>query len=253
VARPKREVREAHTQALVLRAVPLREADVLVTLLTHTEGLVSALAPSARRPGSKRLAALEPVHLLQVTLELPRSGVGGRVREAAVERTRLGVLGSLEALESVGGVLRWLRRVLPEGPVDEDVWVEANRALDELDELGRATDPAAAAAGARGVEAAHALRVLTLLGVGLELTSCVRCGRAAPERAPTYVDPGAGGVVCSACGGGPWLVRAPDRAALRQAQASETETREPAGLDPRQARLAAELADAAARHHLERR
>ncbi len=250
MARPKREVREAHTQALVLRAVPLREADVLVTLLTDTEGLVSALAPSARRPGSKRLAALEPVHLLQVTLELPRNGVGGRVREAAVERTRLGALGSLEALEAAGGVLRWLRRVLPEGPVDEDVWVEANRALDELDELGRATDPAAAAAG---VEAAHALRVLTLLGVGLEFTSCVRCGRAAPERAPTYVDPGAGGVVCSACGGGPWLVRAPDRAALRRAQAGQAETGEPAGLDPRQARLAAELADAVARHHLERR
>src|ERR1700694_2363675 len=49
------------SEAIVLRTYPLREADLLVTLFTRTEGKVRGVAKSAKRSRKRFGGALEPL------------------------------------------------------------------------------------------------------------------------------------------------------------------------------------------------
>jgi DNA repair protein RecO (recombination protein O) len=50
-----------HSEAIILRTYPLREADLLVTLFTRAEGKVKAVAKSAKRSQKRFGGALEPL------------------------------------------------------------------------------------------------------------------------------------------------------------------------------------------------
>lgn len=196
------------TEALLVRAVPYREADLLLTLFTAAHGLIDVSAPSARR-SSKRFQGLEALHLLRVGLELGPGG--GRLTEAAIERPRLGLLGSLDAALAAGRALRWVRAGLAAQVPDEGVFRLLNELLDTLD-AGAPPEPTIAARG---------LALVAALGWALELDACVRCGKPVPPGASACLDRAAGGVVCRACGGGPEILRADERVALRDAQAGD--------------------------------
>jgi DNA repair protein RecO (recombination protein O) len=206
--RPRFASERLRTEALLLRSVALRDADLLVTLLTPDRGIVEAGAPSARK-SSKRFEALEPVHLLRVTLEVGERRT--RLVEAAIERARTRILRSLEALEGAGRALRWTREAMPLGAADPVVWARLGELLDELD----------AGAPPKNALAARGLALLASWGYGVELEACARCGRAVPPKASASFDLGAGGVVCRACGGGPEILRDAERLALAAAQRGE--------------------------------
>jgi len=53
------------SEAIVLRTYPLREADLLVTLFTRTEGKVKGIARSAKRSKRRFGGALEPLTLVR--------------------------------------------------------------------------------------------------------------------------------------------------------------------------------------------
>ncbi len=53
------------SEAIVLRTYPLREADLLVTLFTRTEGKVKGMARSAKRSKRRFGGALEPLTLVR--------------------------------------------------------------------------------------------------------------------------------------------------------------------------------------------
>ncbi|HTD34050.1 MAG TPA: recombination protein O N-terminal domain-containing protein, partial [Candidatus Elarobacter sp.] len=60
--------RSATTDAIVLRARPLGEADRVYTLLTRLRGKVDAVAKGVRRPRSSMAGRLEPLAEVRVAL-----------------------------------------------------------------------------------------------------------------------------------------------------------------------------------------
>jgi DNA repair protein RecO (recombination protein O) len=174
------------------------------------------MARGARKSRRRFAAALEPMHTVRVTLdERPGAELLG-LREATVSRPRTHILSSLERMNASGQALRWVRGGSPNRTPESDVWLEIQILLNRLDDPEDTLPPATHLA-------ASGLRLLRHFGYGLELDSCVRCGRACDPGRSAYVDAGAGGLICQACGGGHnphhHLVDAATRARLSAAAA----------------------------------
>lgn len=225
------------TDALVVRAVPYGEADVVATLFTEALGRVSALARGARRSAKRFGGALDPMHTVRVTVEERAGTELATMREASVVRARVVLMGDLARLEAAGCALRWVRSGSPPRLREPEVWHEIVDLLDRLDDRADALGPERHL-GATG------LRLLGAFGWGLELGACVRCGRPCDPARPAYVDAAAGGLVCRACGGASILLDAGVRTRLAQAAAGADDR-----LLPEDAALARRLVEAALAAH----
>jgi DNA repair protein RecO (recombination protein O) len=200
------------TAALLVRRVDVGDADVLVTLFTRERGLLSASARRARGPKS-RLGPLEPLHTLRVVIDITARSDVGRLKDASGLHPRLHLLEDPARIEAASQILRWVRTLAASNVPEPGAFDLVEAALDHLAE--------AAPVAADAVLGATGLSLAAAFGYRLELEACVRCGTPCPPEASALVDPGAGGVVCRACGGGPVLVRAPVRSSLGRALRGE--------------------------------
>jgi DNA repair protein RecO (recombination protein O) len=221
--------------------VPYGESDAVVTLFTEVLGKVAAMARGARKSKRRFSAALEPMHTVQVTLdERPAVELYG-LREAVVVTPRTHILADLDRMNAAGKALRWARGGSPNRTREEDVWVELETLLDRLDDPRDPLPPETHLA-------ASGLRLLRHFGYGLELDACVRCGRACDPGRSAYIDPIAGGLICTSCGGGHsphhHLVDAATRARLSAAAAGRD-----AALVPVDTAVASRLVDEALAGH----
>ncbi len=197
------------TLALVVRAVPYGEADLVVGLFTESLGQVAAMARRARAPGPRKLH-LEPMHTLEVILqERPRASLLS-LSSAAIVRPRVRLTAQLDRLHAAGAALRWVRQGTPLRTPEPEIWGLLCGLLDDLDR-----DPIPACPSALLVIAG--LRLLACLGYGLDLDACVVCGRACPPDRAAHVDPVRGGLVCRRCGGAGRMLRGPTRQRVRLA------------------------------------
>jgi DNA repair protein RecO (recombination protein O) len=233
-SRPRTE--RLRSEALLVRSAPFGDADVMVTLFTEQKGVLSAVARSARR-SMRRFPSLEPMHLLRVGLEERPGGDVGMLTESSIARPRLVLVSSLDRLEAAGRALRWVRGAAPPHTPEPALWIEINTLLDRLDAPEPPAPPEALVAG-------MGLRLLATVGWGLDLGRCVRCGRACDPGASAYLDPGEGGLVCRACGGGRVLLRGERRERLLAASQGDD-----AALGAEDVRLALEIVDAALAAH----
>ena len=153
----------------------------MVTFFTEAKGTLSAVARSARR-SRKRFPALEPMHLLRIGVADRPGGDSAMLVESAIARPRLRLVASLDRMDAAGRALRWVRRVAPPHTPEPALWAEINDLLDRLDTPDPLPSPEALLAG-------MGLRLLAAIGWGLDLTACVRCGRACEPGTGAYVDP----------------------------------------------------------------
>ena len=179
----------------MVRVVPYGEADAVVTLFTEELGKVPAMARGARKSRRRFAAALEPMNTLNIALdERPGAELFG-LREATVFTPRTHVLSDLDRMNAAGKALRWARGGSPNRTREPGVWLELELLLDRLNDAADPLPPGTHLA-------ASGLRLLRHFGYGLELDACVRCGRPCDPGRSAYVDAGAGGLICQACGGG---------------------------------------------------
>ncbi len=226
-----------HTDALLVRKAPFGEADVIATLFSEERGTLSVIARAARR-SQRRFPALEPMHLLRVTVDERAGAEMGTLVEATIARPRVGLSSDLERLEAAGKALRWVRSAAPPHTPEPALWAEVNGLLDDLDE------PETLPGSASSRVAAMGLRLLVAVGWGLDLERCVRCGRTCAKDVSACVAPGEGGLICRACGGAPTLLRSDRRARLLDAVRGE-----PSKLGPADIEVAFALVDAALEAH----
>lgn len=223
------------TDALLVRRVPVGDADVIVTLFTEARGILSAVARSARKP-TKRLAALEPMHLLRVSLDERDHQDLAILVETAIAHPRLHLVETLAPMEAAGRALRWIRTVTPPGTREPALFATLNELLDALNDPSRGTADTQLATGG--------LRILADIGFALVLDRCVRCGRPCPLDAPACLDPSFGGLVCRACGGARMVVRADLRARIDAAAAGDNQA-----MREEDARIVIDLVDAVMTAH----
>jgi len=199
------------SEALLVRSVPFGETDLIVQLLTETDGRLSAMVRGGRKSKRRVGGALEPFHTLRVELD-DRGRELSTLKEARLSKVRAKIAANLDALDAAGTALRWARQLCPPRTPEPGAWVTLNHLLDELD-IG--------AAHPKVELAAAALRLLADVGYALDFERCVGCGKPRPAGRPAYVNASRGGIVCTQCGGAPRLLDAELLDVARAAQAGD--------------------------------
>jgi len=184
-------VRSFTVEAIVLRRRPLGESDRILTLFSRERGKSSAVAKGARKTQSKFGARLDLFSRARITLHTGRS------------------LDVITSASSIGG--GWERLVDPDVfafasylAESIDGLCEPGLAVPELfDVVAEARDALAAGLRPGAIAAAVDLRILAVLGVGIELDACARCGQPLGRRplagGLATLSPAAGGLVCRRC------------------------------------------------------
>jgi DNA repair protein RecO (recombination protein O) len=136
------------------------------------------------------------MHTLKIEVSKSARGDLHTLKDAQLLRPRTGLTSSLETLDAAGKALHWLRRAAPHETPEPHLWQAITLLLDELSlPDGREHAP--------GLLSAFGLRLLEVLGWGLNLHSCVSCGKPCPVGRAAWINPERGGLVCRECGGGP--------------------------------------------------
>ena len=178
--------RTYRAESLVLKSVPLGEADLLVTLFTREAGKVRAVGKGARRPTAKLVGHLEPVTASRLHLSRGRS---------------LDVINQAETLNNFTALKTNLAAVTRGLQVCELVDGFGSEASpnEPLYELAQATLSAIGRAPDDELPLLHfQLHLLNVSGLMPELQYCVGCrGDIEPDR--HRYSPDGGGVFCPDC------------------------------------------------------
>ena len=173
--------------ALVLREVRYKEADRILTLLTDTEGKITAKARGALRKSSRTAAATQQLTWSEMTLFSNR----GRwsVNEAAVKEGFDGLRGDMEKLALGAYIAECIEALSVEDQPEPEL---LQLGLNSLYALSRDL------CGQEKIKAAFELRAMCLSGYTPELGACAVCGR---EPEPPDLSLDYGRVCCRGCAG----------------------------------------------------
>jgi DNA repair protein RecO (recombination protein O) len=205
-------VSERSARGFVLDRRPFREHDLRAELLLEDGDRVEVLAPSGQRSKQRFAGGLTPLALHRFAMTPSTKGI--RLDEARIERTWAPLHNDLTRQTVALTATGFLRELAAPAPGDATYFLLLGELYERV-----SLEPEPKRSPARLVR--FVLEVLTHGGHAPVLDRCVRCETPAPERALVTVDPEAGGVVCLACGGGPYRLRSADRAALRAVSADD--------------------------------
>ncbi len=154
---------------LVLREIPVKEKNSLLTILTATDGLVTATAYGARGSGSSLASGTKLFNYSEFTLIESR----GRWKVDSVKSLEqfFALSNSVEGLAAASYFIQLLHDVSLAGEPDTAV---LRLALNALYALARGKRPH------RLVKAAFELRLMALSGFEPELDACAGCGGGEP-------------------------------------------------------------------------
>jgi DNA repair protein RecO (recombination protein O) len=154
------------SEAIVLRTYPFREADLLVTLFTRSEGKVRGVARSAKKSKRRFSGALEPLTYVKLHYDAKEGQDLTRLDYCEVLESPLAYEVSYPRAVALGHVAELLDELLPDREANDVVF---RLALSTL-------------AGLRGSEiwmpvTYFELWMTRLMGYFPDLSECIICGR----------------------------------------------------------------------------
>ena len=154
------------SEAIVLRTYPLREADLLVTLFTRTEGKIHGVARAAKKSKRRFGGALEPLTVVLARYEDRERRELARLDSCEVLESPLANEVSYPRAVALAHVAELLDELLPEREANDDVFRLTLSVLAEL----------------RGADlwmplTYFELWMTRLMGYLPDLSECVACGR----------------------------------------------------------------------------
>lgn len=174
------------TTALVLREVRYKEADRILTLLTASDGRVSAKARGALRKGSKIAAATQQLTFSEMTLFMNNGK--WNVNEASIIEGFAGLRLDIEKLALGSYISECVEAVSVEGQSDSAL---LQLALNTLFALSNSIYDN------KLIKAGFELRLMSIAGYEPELNSCAVCGRKEPIEPLLSLDDGC--ICCKKC------------------------------------------------------
>jgi DNA repair protein RecO (recombination protein O) len=154
------------SDAIVLRTYPLREADLLVTLFTRTEGKIRGVARSAKKSKRRFGGALEPLTHVRAFYDVRERQELARLDACEVLDSPLATEVSYARAVALAHVAELLDELLPEG--------EAN---DAIFRLTLSVLHVMAGSDVWMPVTYFELWLTRLVGLLPELTECIVCGR----------------------------------------------------------------------------
>ncbi len=179
-------------RGIVVRYAKYREADRILTLITHERGKLTAAARGARRTKSKLMGGTEL--FCYGVFDLFEQKDRFTVDDCQLEDNFYDLRLSVDKLAYGTWVAQLAETCMNEGEPNEPLFLLTLQALAQL---------CYGEANPRDAALAYALQLLDVMGYRPPLTHCARCGREVGE--PRFFDVDAGGVSCG-CLRGP-LVR----------------------------------------------
>lgn len=173
------------SEAIVLRTYPLREADLLVTLFTRTEGKVHGVARSAKKSRRRFGGALEPMTYVRAFYDVRERQELARLDACEVIESPLATEVTYPRAVALAHVAELLDELLPDHEVNDAIFRLTLSVLHAL----RASDiwlPVTY----------FELWLTRLVGFLPELTECVVCGRAL-NGSHAYFHAMADGLMCA--------------------------------------------------------
>jgi DNA repair protein RecO (recombination protein O) len=227
---------------LLLRSVDYGESDRVLTLLTRESGKLSVLAKGARRSKKRFAGALEPFSLLRVEIAASRGGLA-RLESATIAQAFPKLLRDLPRMTTAGAMLQLVRELTPDAVADPESFEDVVQLLAALD---------AAELSERALSVCFQLQQLSRAGFSPRLHACGACGKRPQPGRATDFDARRGYIVCQACGGGAYRLRATTREAWLTA--AEADFLAAAALEwtPEDLDLAERALEAFIAHRLER-
>lgn len=229
--------------AVLLRSVDYGESDRVLTFLTRGQGKFSALAKGARRSRRRFAGALEPFALLKIETVAARSGLA-RLETAVIERAFPKLLGDLPRMTVAGGLLAFVRELVPEAMPDPEVFDDVVQLLTVLD-VGEVSE--------RALRICFELAQMSRAGFSPRLEACGVCGKRPDAGRATDFDARRGFVVCQSCGGASFRLRAGARGAWREACAGDFRAAASAEWAAEDLEVSSRAVDSFIEHRLERR
>jgi DNA repair protein RecO (recombination protein O) len=194
-------------RAWVLARRARGEADLSVALLLE-DGSVRWTTARAGAKSSRRFGAgLSPFTRYRVRFQ--RGGIGGRAErldEATVDRAFAGLHTDLRRLGAAGMLSAYARDLGGELAEDDALFVAYDAGIARIEHAGPHLSGA--------VVVGFVVEAFARAGHEVVRDRCARCGREVPAGRSVTFAVEAGGVRCAACGGGPFVLRAAERAAL---------------------------------------
>ncbi len=190
------------TSGLVIREIPVKENNALLTVLTATQGVITATAYGARKPGASLSAGTKLFNYAEFTFVESR----GRYKVDAARgiESFFGLSRSVEALSAASYFAEVLYDVCVAGQPDTQV---LRLALNCLYALMTEKKPVAL------VKSVFELRLLAESGFAPELDACAGCGC----EETVLFSPEEACVLCAGCGQRSGLPVLPAPAGVRQA------------------------------------
>ena len=174
------------TRGLILREAKYKESDKILTILTETEGKISAKARGVARTRSKLAAATQLLCFSELTL-FGNKGLWTINEATTVEQFR-GLRGDIELLALGSYIAELLEAVSDEDCPEPEI---LQLGLNSLYALASGLFPP------EQVKAAFELRLMALSGFEPLADGCAVCGRPEPEN--PVLDVVHGVVCCAAC------------------------------------------------------
>lgn len=168
---------------------------------------MSVLAKGARRSKKRFAGALEPFSLLRVEIAASRGGLA-RLESATIQRAFPKLLGNLARMTAAGAMLGLVRELTPDAMADPDAFEDTVQLLAALDS-GEIPE--------RALSVCFQLQQLSRAGFSPRLHACGACGKQPQPGRATDFDARRGYIVCQACGGGAYRLRASTREAWQRA------------------------------------
>ncbi len=173
------------TNALVLRTVPVGEADKSILILAEGEGLIWCWARGAGKIKSPLLHASSVFSYGSYTLN--KKDDKYTVKQADITESFFDLRKDISALGAAGYVVELCSSLAVEGQDDDNLLRLTLNALFALSRAITSID---------SIIAAYTLRALAEAGYLPHLTDCIKCGNNSQNYSFSPLD---GGLVCTAC------------------------------------------------------
>lgn len=183
------------TPAIILRRVEYGDFDLILTLLTQTNGKISVIAKSAKKSVKRFAGILEPFSILNIICTRGRGKGLPVLQEATLTQPLPHIRGDIHKTAYAGYWSEMIHSWMMEGKRDNALY---NLLLTGLTALDSGDIPDAL------LSLAFQMKFLTASGLTPNLESCLGCGQTLADAAsPLFqFDPQKQGLVCRTCSRG---------------------------------------------------
>jgi DNA repair protein RecO (recombination protein O) len=201
---------ETKMTALVIKAEPYGESDLIVSFLTGGHGVIRGLAKGALKSRKRFAGCFEPFTLLELAAVI-KGDMLARVVSADIQRPHYGIREDLGRIQAGSAVLELALALEVPAPEREAAF---SLAVSTVGMMERSKSPFE-------LGAAFFVKYLSIAGFGIPASNCSSCG--GPIKGTAYYK-GGDGLLCAGCAKGTGRPLGPGLAAfIRCAESMEDE------------------------------